>query len=183
MTTRTWNIDTSHSAVHFTVRHLVIAKVRGVFSRFSGAIQYDDADPRRSSVTVEIDAASVDTREEKRDAHLRSADFFDTDTFPKLTFVSKEVVVEGGRVTKVIGDLTIRDITRPVTLEVEDNGRVKDPWGGERIAFEAKTRVNRHDFGLRWNMALEAGGVMVGYHVDIALEVEAVAEAAAAKAS
>lgn len=183
MTTRTWNIDTSHSAVHFSVRHLVISKVRGAFSRFHGAIQYDDADPRRSSVTVEIDAASVDTREEKRDAHLRSPDFFDVETFPTLTFVSRKVVTEGDKVTKVIGDLTIRDVTREVTLEVEDNGRVKDPWGGERIAFEARTRVNRQDFGLRWNMALEAGGVVVGDHVDITLEVEATAEAAVAKAS
>ena len=178
----TWKIDPSHSAARFTVRHLVVAKVHGAFTRWSGEIQLDDQDVRRSSVRVELEAASIDTREEKRDAHLRSADFFDADNHPTLTFTSTEVVAEAGKVTKVNGDLTIRGVTRPVTLEVEELGRAKDPWGGERVAYEAKTRINRSDFGLTWNMALEAGGVLVGDKIDITLEVQAVAQAASDRA-
>jgi polyisoprenoid-binding protein YceI len=173
MATRTWNIDTAHSAVRFTVRHLVIAKVRGVFGTFSGTIQLDDEDPTRSSVNVEIDAGSIDTKEEKRDGHLKSADFLDVEHHPKLTFVSKRVEASGGKVTKAIGDLTIRGTTKEVELEIEDLGRAKDPWGNQKAAFEAKTRINRHDFGLKWNVALEAGGVLVGDNVDITLEIQA----------
>ena len=176
--TRTWNIDTSHSAIRFTVRHLVIAKVHGQFTKFAGAISLDDADPTRSSVAVEIDAASVDTREEKRDAHLRSADFLDVEKFPTLTFKSTKVELEGGKVARLVGDLTIHGVTKSVVLEVEDQGRAKDPWGGERAGFEAKTRINRKDYGLQWNVALEAGGVLVGENIDITLEVEALAAAA-----
>jgi polyisoprenoid-binding protein YceI len=175
MATRTWNIDTSHSAVHFTVRHLVIAKVRGVFGTFSGQIQLDPDDLSKSSVKVEIDAASIDTKEEKRDAHLRSADFLDVENHPKLTFVSKRVEAAGGKISKAIGDLTLHGVTKEVTLEIEDSGRAKDPWGNEKAAFEAKTRINRTDFGLKWNAALETGGVLVGEHVDISIDVEAVA--------
>lgn len=183
MAIRTWKIDTSHSHVAFSVRHLMIAKVRGEFTSWSGAIQLDDADVTRSSVAVEIDVASITTKEDKRDAHLRSPDFFDAETYPKLTFVSKQVLAEGGKVTKLIGDLTIRGTTHQVSLDVDDEGRAKDPWGGERAAWVAKTRINRHDYGLKWNVALEAGGVLVGDHVDITLEIEAIAEAAEAKAS
>lgn len=173
MATRTWNIDTSHSAIRFTVRHLVIAKVHGVFGKFSGSFQLDPDDLSKSSVKVEIDAASIDTKEEKRDAHLRSADFLDADNFKTLTFVSKKVEGSGGKVTKVIGDLTIRGTTKEVTLDVEDLGHAKDPWGNEKAAFEAKTRINRTDFGLKWNAALETGGVLVGENVDIVLEIQA----------
>ena len=182
MATRTWNIDTAHSAIRFTVRHLVIAKVRGVFGSYRGTLQLDDQDLAKSSVKVEIDAASVDTKEEKRDAHLRSGDFLDAEQFPTLTFVSKRVELEGGKVTKVIGELTIRGTTKEVALEVDDLGRAKDPWGNEKIAFEATTRINRYDFGLKWNAALEAGGVLVGENVDITLEVQAAAAAASAAA-
>lgn len=175
MATRTWNIDPSHSTVRFTVRHLVIAKVHGVFGKFSGSFQLDPDDLAKSSVQVEIDAASLDTKDEKRDAHLRSADFFDTENFKSLTFTSKRVEGKGGKVSKVIGDLTIHGTTKEVALEVEDLGRAKDPWGNEKAAFEAKTRVNRYDFGLKWNAALEAGGVLVGENVDITLEIQAAA--------
>jgi polyisoprenoid-binding protein YceI len=173
MAARTWNIDPSHSAVRFTVRHLVIAKVHGVFGKFGGSFVLDPDDLSKSSVEVEIDANSIDTKEEKRDAHLRSADFLDAENFKTLTFVSKRVESSGGKVTKVIGDLTIRGTTKEVALEVEDLGRAKDPWGNEKAAFEATTRINRYDFGLKWNAALEAGGVLVGENVDITLEIQA----------
>jgi len=173
MATTRWNIDTSHSTARFTVRHLVIAKVHGTFGSWSGAFELDGDNLARSSVTAEFDIASIDTKEEKRDAHLRSADFFDAENHPKMTFVSKQVLAEGGKVSQVIGDLTIRGTTKQVTLDVEDLGRAKDPWGNEKLAFEAKTRINRHDFGLKWNVALEAGGVLVGDNVDIILEIQA----------
>jgi len=181
MATRTWNIDTSHSAVGFSVRHLMISKVRGQFGSWTGTIHLDDADLSRSSVEVEIDVASVDTKEAKRDAHLRSADFFDAESHPKMTFRSTKVVTEGDKVRALIGDLTIRGTTHEVTLEVDDLGRTKDPWGGERTAFEAKTRINRRDYGLTWNVALETGGIMVGDKVEIAIELEAVAAQVAAE--
>jgi polyisoprenoid-binding protein YceI len=174
MSIRTWNIDTTHSTIGFTVRHLVITKVHGQFATWSGALRIDDADLSRSSVEVEVDLASVDTKEAKRDAHLRSADFFDVDSFPKMTFVSKRIVADANEVKEVIGDLTIRGTTREVTLLVEEQGRAKDPWGGERAAFSARTRINRADYGLTWNMALEAGGLLVGDKIDIHLDLEAV---------
>ncbi len=173
MTTRIWNIDTSHSTVGFTVRHLVITKVHGQFATWSGVLRIDDEDLSRSSVEVEIDLASVDTKEPKRDAHLRSADFFDVEQFPKMTFVSKRIVAAGGEVKEVVGDLSIRGVTREVTLLVEESGRVKDPWGSERAAFSARTRINRADYGLTWNLALEAGGFVVGDKIDIRLDLDA----------
>jgi polyisoprenoid-binding protein YceI len=168
----TWNIDTSHSGVHFTVRHMVIAKVRGAFDRWQGTFQFDEANPAASKVSVRIEAASVNTREEKRDAHLRSADFFDVENHPALTFESTKVE-KAGDGYRVSGNLTIRGVTKEVVLEVESLGKGKDPWGNERIAFQAQTSVNRKDFGLNWNQALEAGGVLVGEKVEIALDVQA----------
>jgi polyisoprenoid-binding protein YceI len=177
----TWNIDTSHSGVHFSVRHMVIAKVRGAFDRFSGTVELDEANPAASKVSVRIEAASIDTREEKRDTHLRSADFFDVENHPELTFTSTKVEKsdDGYRVT---GDLTIRGITKEVVLEAESLGSGKDPWGNDRIAFSATTAVNRKDFGLTWNQALETGGVLVGEKIEIALDVQAV-KVAASKAA
>lgn len=172
MSTR-WNVDLSHSAARFTVRHLVVAKVHGVFGAWTAAFDLDDADPSRSSVTASFEIASIDTKDAKRDAHLRSADFFDADNHPAMTFASKRVVAAGGKVTQVVGDLSIRGTTREVTLEVEDLGTAKDPWGNEKRAFEARTKINRTDFGLVWNVALEAGGVLVGENVDITLEIQA----------
>ncbi len=183
MTTRTWNIDTTHSTIGFTVRHLVITKVHGQFAGWSGTLQIDDEDLTRSSVNVEVDLATVDTKEAKRDAHLRSADFFDVENHPKMTFASKRIVAEGGEVKEVIGDLTIRGVTREVTLAVDEQGRAKDPWGGERAAFSAHARILRADFGLTWNMALEAGGLLVGDKIDIQLDLEAVLAQSAQKAA
>lgn len=178
-----WTIDASHTLVEFAVKHMMIATVKGRFGEVSGKIVLDEASLENSSVEVEIDAASIDTRNADRDAHLRSADFFDVETHPKLTFRSRRVELEGEGRFRVIGDLTIRGTTREVVLEVEDQGRGKDPWGGERAAFSARTEIDRTDFGLTWNAALETGGVLVSDRVRISLEVEAVRVAAPAAAS
>src|SRR5690349_24266749 len=151
----TWNIDTSHSGVHFTVRHMVVSKVRGAFSRWQGTLQFDAEHPEASKVSVQIEAASIDTREEKRDAHLRSADFFDVEKHPTLSFESTKVEKAGASRYSVTGNLTIHGITREVVLDTESLGIGKDPWGNDRIGFEASTSVNRKDFGLTWNQALE----------------------------
>ncbi len=178
-----WTIDASHTLVEFAVKHMMIATVKGRFGEVSGKIVLDEASLENSSVEVEIDAASIDTRNADRDAHLRSADFFDVETHPKLTFRSRRVELEGEGRFRVIGDLTIRGTTREVVLEVEDQGRGKDPWGGERAAFSARTEIDRTDFGLTWNAALETGGVLVSDRVRISLEVEAVRVAEPAAAS
>jgi len=171
-----WKIDTSHSSAGFSVRHMLITKVHGRFARWGGTLSFDEKDLARSRVAIEIDAASIDTNEEKRDAHLRSADFFDAENHPKISFTSKRIekAVNGYRVT---GDLTIRGTTREVVADVELEGQGKDPWGNQRIAFAGKTQINRTDFGLKWNQALEAGGVLVGEKVDIVVEVQAIADA------
>jgi len=174
MEQKTWNIDSTHSGVHFSVRHLVVAKVRGRFASFSGKVELDEADLTRSRVEVAIDAASIDTGVADRDKHLRSPDFFDVESFPKLTFKSSRIESNGKGRYRVYGDLTIRDVTREVGLDVEYGGRAKDPWGNERAAFAATTSLERSDFGLKWNQALEAGGVLVGERIDIELEIEVV---------
>jgi len=170
----TWNFDPTHSSIGFSVRHLMISKVRGHFNQWQGTFEYDEADPTKSKLAVRIDAASIDTREEKRDAHLRSPDFFDVEKFPALTFESTRIERDGGDDFVVHGNLTIRDVTRAVQLKVESLGRTKDPWGGERAGFSAATSVNRKDFGLTWNIALETGGVVVGDKIEIGIEIEAV---------
>jgi polyisoprenoid-binding protein YceI len=176
----TWEIDASHSGVHFFVRHLVVAKVRGRFTAFSGALAFDETAPERSSVEVRIDTASINTGVDQRDAHLRSPDFFDAERFPAITFASRRVerTADGFRVT---GDLTIRDTTREVVLPVDYAGRTRDPWGGERVGFTTRLAIDRRDFGLTWNQLLEAGGVAVGEKVEIELDVEAVLKAAVVK--
>jgi polyisoprenoid-binding protein YceI len=173
MATQTWNIDTTHSSIDFSVRHLVVAKVRGQFTKWTGKLELDLDNLAASRVEVEIDAASVDTREPKRDDHLRSADFLDVAEHPKLSFRSTGVEVVKADKMRVLGDLTIHGVTRPVALDTEFNGRTKDPWGGERVGFSAKTKVDRKDFGLQWNMVLEAGGFVVGDAIEITLDVEA----------
>lgn len=178
MATNTWTFDTVHSAVGFSVRHLVFAKVRGRFTSWSGSLQLNDDDLAQSSVDVAIDAASIDTGTPDRDTHLRSPDFFDAEAFPKLSFKSKRIEALGGDRYRVYGDLTIRDVTREVALESEFSGRAKDPWGNDRVAFTAKASIDRHEFGLKWNQALETGGVLVGERVDIEIEVQAVKAAA-----
>ncbi len=181
MTTTNWNIDHSHSAVHFTVRHLMVSKVRGAFTKWSGELALDDSDITRSTVNVTIDATSIFTDEPKRDAHLRSADFFETEKFPQLTFKSTKVERNGDDLN-VTGELTIRDVTKTVVLAVTDNGRVKDPWGGTRAGFSAHLAISRKDYGLTWNALLEAGGVTVSDKVEIGLEIEAIAPAKTAAA-
>jgi len=167
-----WNIDRSHTSVEFVARHLMIAKVRGRFTDVAGTIEIGDA-PEQSSAHVTIQAASISTGDEARDAHLRSPDFLDVERFPTLEFHSITVKNEGSQ-WLLAGDLTIRDVTRPVVLEVEFDGAAADPWGNSKIAFSATTQVNREDFGLTWNAPLEAGGVVVGPKVRIDLNVEAV---------
>jgi polyisoprenoid-binding protein YceI len=172
-TTTTWQIDQSHTEAGFSVKHLMIANVRGRFGTVRGTIVLDEADSSRSSVEAEIDVTSIDTREEKRDAHLRSPDFFDVEKFPTMTFRSQRVERLAGDRLRVTGELTIRDVTRVVALDGRIEGRATDPWGGERIGFSATTTVDRRDFGLKWNQALETGGVLVGNDVKVTLEVEA----------
>jgi polyisoprenoid-binding protein YceI len=174
----TWQLDPAHTHVEFSVKHLMIARVKGRFAGVTGTVALG-GDPADSSGDVVIDAASIDTREAKRDAHLRSADFFDVERFPTIAFRSREVRPTGAGDFSVVGDLTIRDVTRDVTLEVTDEGRGTDPWGGERAGFSATAVIDRRDFGLTWNQALEAGGVLVGNEIRISLEVELVKQAAA----
>jgi polyisoprenoid-binding protein YceI len=172
-----WDFDLVHSNIGFHVRHLMISKVHGVFHKWNGTLKLDAADPTKSSVEVQIEAASIDTKEPKRDDHLRSADFFDAASFPYLTFKSTSVAREGDDLA-VHGDLTIHGVTRNVLLKVEPAGEVKDPWGGTRTGFSAKTSISRKEFGLTWNQLLEAGGVAVGDKIEIALEIEAIKKAA-----
>jgi len=173
MAQQTWNIDSAHSSVGFVVRHMVFTKVRGAFKTFTSNLTVDDENPGASKVSVEIDVASVDTGEEKRDAHLRSPDFFDVEKFPKMTFSSKKVEGKSEHF-QVVGDLTLHGVTREVTLEVDREGAGKDPWGNQRVGFSATAQINRGDFGLKWNQALEAGGVLVGEKVEIHIEISAV---------
>jgi polyisoprenoid-binding protein YceI len=170
----TWNFDASHSSINFHVRHLMVSKVHGRFTSWTGTLAYDPEDPTRSSVEVVIDAASVDTREPKRDDHLRSEDFFDVVRYPQLTFKSTSVDKTGDDSLDVHGELTIHGVTHPVVLAVELGGVAKDPWGGTRAGFSAKTTISRKDFGLTWNVALETGGILVGDKIEIGLEIEAI---------
>ena len=178
MAAQTWTIDKAHSDIFFTVRHMVITKVRGRFTKWDGTLALDEQDWSKSHVEVSIDAASINTNDEKRDGHLKSADFLDAEKFPKLTFKSTKVEKTSGDKLKVTGDLTIRDVTRSVTLDVEVLGKAKDPWGNNKIAFNGKVAIQREEFGAKWNQALETGGVLVGKQVEIDLELQAVAPAA-----
>lgn len=171
----TWNLDPSHSSIGFSVKHMVFAKVRGRFAAWTGAmVAGADGDWSAAKVNVRIDATSIDTGVADRDAHLRSDDFFGAEEFPALTFESTRVEHDGGDHYRVIGNLTIRDITREVVLHAELGGLGKDPWGNQRVAFTAKASIDRYDFGLEWNQALEAGGLLVGRNIDIDLDVQAV---------
>ena len=172
-TRTTWKIDPAHSHVEFAVRHLMISTVKGRFGIVNGTIALDEADLTKSEVDVTIDVNSIDTHEAQRDAHLKSADFFDVEHFPAITFKSTRIVGDASAFN-LTGDLTIHGVTREVTLEAVSEGRGKDPWGGERAGFSAHTRIKRSDFGLTWNQLLETGGFAVGDEVKIALDVEAV---------
>ena len=175
-----WDIDAGHSGVNFTVRHMVVSKVRGRFAKWTGTIAFDEAAPERSSVEVSIEAASIDTGVAERDGHLKTPDFLDVEKFPAITFKSTRVArrEDGFDVT---GDFTIRDVTREVVLPVVYGGRAKDPWGNQRTGFEAQLTIDRKDFGLKWHQLLETGGLLVGDKVEILLEVEAVLKTAEEK--
>ena len=176
MSTDRWEIDSSHSSVHFSVRHLMIAKVRGSLGRWSGTIQVPDGDFSKATVSVTIDASSIDTGVADRDAHLKSPDFLDASQYPELHFVAKRVEPRSAGEVDVVGDLTIKGTAREVVLRVEQHGQAKDPWGNVRVAFTAKTSIDRKDFGLTWNAALETGGFLVGDEVRINLSIQAVAQ-------
>jgi polyisoprenoid-binding protein YceI len=178
-----WQIDPAHSHVEFAVRHLMISSVKGAFGDVQGTVWVDESDPRRVLVDITIQVSSIDTRQEQRDAHLRSSDFFDAARFPTITFRSS--VVEGDyhdSEFRLRGDLTIRDVTREVVLVVSNEGRLTDPWGAERAGFSAQGKIDRTDFGLTWNQALEAGGFVVGNEVKISIEVELIRQATQAAA-
>jgi len=172
--TTTWSVDPTHSHVEFAVKHLMISTVRGRFGDNKGTITYNESDPTKSKVEIEIGTSSIDTRTEQRDNHLRSPDFFDVEKYPSMKFVSKRIEGDINGEFTIIGDLTIRDQTREVPLEAEFHGKTRDPWGGDRMGFEAKGKINRKEFGLTWNQALEAGGWVVGDDIKLAIEVELV---------
>lgn len=173
MALQNWNLDTVHSTIGFTVRHLMVSKVRGYFTKWSGSAKFDPENPTASSVEASIDVASIDTREAQRDGHLKSGDFFDVEKHPKMTFKSTKVEKASGDHYKLTGDLTIRGVTKPVTLDVEYAGTTKHPQFGERAGFSAKTSIDRKDFGMTFNQALDTGGVLLSDKVDIELEIQA----------
>jgi polyisoprenoid-binding protein YceI len=169
-----YQIDKAHSQIQFTVRHMMISKVRGTFEKFDGTVQLNEQDPAASTVEVRIEAASINTREPQRDGHLRSPDFLDAEKFPNLIFTSTKVQVVNTMHAKLFGDLTIRGIAKPVVLDVEYTGQAKSPWGTTSFGFNGATKINRKDWGLEWNAALETGGVLVGDEIAIDIELELV---------
>ncbi|HEY4178226.1 MAG TPA: YceI family protein [Kofleriaceae bacterium] len=179
MSTTEWTFDPSHSTVGFTVRHLMVTKVHGRFHKWSGQLVIDDTDITKSTVNVAIETASVDTKEEKRDAHLASPDFFNSEKYPRMTFKGTRIEKKGNDLL-VTGELFLNGVTKTIALEVELTDTVKDPWGGTRRGFEAKGSISRKDFGLTWNAALETGGVVVGDEVKINLDIQAIKAAALA---
>lgn len=182
MSTQIWKIDEGHSGIRFTAKHLVVATVHGQFRRFGGELSLDEADPMKSAVSANIETASVDTGNPPRDADLRSPNFFDSEKFPTATFRSRRVERTADGAYRVVGDLTIRNVSKEVTLDAQVGGFVTDPWGMRRVAVTARTSIQRSDFGMVWNQLLETGGVAVSDRIEIALEVEAVAQAAQAVA-
>lgn len=179
-----WEIDPSHSRVGFGVKHLMVSTVRGEFGKFQGLLVWDEKNPARSSLQATIDTASIDTREAKRDEHLRSPDFFDVQKHPTMTFVSRKVEKAGQGKLKVTGDLTLRGVTKPMVLEVSGPSKaVKDPWGKTVMAASATGKINRKDFGLVWNAVMDGGGFVVGDEVTIHIEVELIKKEAPAEAT
>ncbi len=173
-----WIIDGSHSSAGFSVKHLMVSTVRGRFAEVQGEIDFEPGQAGKDYVEATINAASVSTNDEKRDGHLKSPEFFEVEKYPTITFKSKKVEWAGQEEFVVTGDLTIRDVTKEVTMDVEYSGQSKSPFGDTRAGFSARTQINRKDFGLNWNVALEAGGVMVSDKVQIVLDVEAVLQTA-----
>lgn len=171
----TWNFDPAHSEIAFKVRHMMFSKVRGSFQSWNGSFEFDPTAPESGQTEVRIDVASIDTSNGDRDNHLKSGDFFDTEKFPHIVFKSTSFEKLGEGKLKVHGELTIRGTTEAITLDVDYHGKAVDPWGNDRVGFSATASLNRKAFGLTWNQALEAGGVLVGETVEIELDVQAVA--------
>lgn len=166
-------VDPTHSSVGFQAKHMMISKVKGHFDQFSADLDINPEDLTGGNIRFEVDIASINTNNSDRDNHLRSGDFFDAETYPKMTFVATDIQKEDDDEYKITGDLTIRDVTKPVTFDVDYNGRGTNPWGVEVVAFEIEGKINRKDFGLNWNQTLETGGVLVGETIKIHLEIEA----------
>jgi polyisoprenoid-binding protein YceI len=171
-TSTAWSIDAAHSSIGFSVRHLVVSKTKGSFGEFTGEISFDGKNLEKGTARITVQVSSIDTDDEKRDGHLKSPDFFDAEKYPTMQFKSKKVVPGKDGTFKLIGDLTIRDVTREVTFDGEFHGLIDDPWGNTRAGFTAQTRINRQDFNVTWNQTLDAGGVVVGDEVGINLELE-----------
>lgn len=171
-TATTWDIDPTHTNIEFGIRHLMISTVKGRFAQANGTVTFDKADPSALAVDVTIDVASIDTRQEQRDAHLRSPDFFDAGKFPSIRFMGTRLEGDVDGEFTLTGDLTIRDVTKPTVLRVSSEGRVRDPWGNDRAGFSATGKIDRRAFGLTWNQALEAGGFVVGDEVKISIDIE-----------
>ncbi|MCX4627356.1 MULTISPECIES: YceI family protein [unclassified Streptomyces] len=170
-------IDAAHSSIGFTVRHAMVTNVRGSFTDYAGTLQLDGSDPARSAASLEVKVASVDTGIADRDGHLRSGDFFDTETFPLMTFRSTQAAQLGGDKYRITGELTIKDVTRPLSIDLEFNGSATDVYGNERVGFEGAAEILRSDWGLTWNAALEAGGVMVSDKVKLTFDISAIKQA------
>ena len=177
-----WTIDASHSQIQFSVRHMMISNVRGRFENFGGTVELDENNIESSKVNVTVDIATINTRDAQRDGHLRSADFFDIEKYPHMIFVSKKVTKTDGNHALILGDLTIHGVTKEATLKVEFNGQAKSPWGTTSAGFTAETKINRKDWGLGWNKALETGGVLVGEEITINIDLELVQQAEPAAA-
>lgn len=170
----TWEIDAGHSSVQFSVRHLMISSVRGEFTKFSGKATGDPANPTAATIEATIEAASIDTRSEQRDTHVKGADFLDAAKFPTITFKSKKIEAAGAGKAKVTGDLTLHGVTKEVVLDVEGpTATIKDPWGNTKAGAHATAKIQRKDFGITWNKALDGGGIAVGEEVEITIDIEA----------
>lgn len=177
MANTVWAIDPTHSSIDFSVKHMMIANVKGSFHKFDAKVEADPEDLTAAKIEFEIDVNSIDTRNSDRDAHLRSADFFETEKYPSIRFVARSITSKGGGEYDVTGDVTIRDVTRTETFEVTFEGAGKDPWGNEKVGFSAKGKVKRSDYGLTYNAVLEAGGVLIGDDIKISLDIEGAKQA------
>lgn len=173
-TKSTWTVDPAHANINFSAKHMMVSTVRGHLGPVSGSIELDENDFTNSEIEVAIDVANLQTRDEKRDGHLKSGDFFDVENFPTATFKSTRIERAGEDKYKVVGLLTVRDITREVELDTDFEGFASNPWGQKLVGFTATTKLNRKDFGLNWNVALEAGGVLVGENIKLDIDIEAI---------
>ena len=169
---KNWNVDAAHSSIGFSVKHMMVSKVRGSFGDFNANVEANETDLTNANIAFNINVASINTGNEDRDNHLRSADFFNAEAFPEIKFVANNIS-KNGEEYKIAGDLTIKDITKPIVFEAEYEGKGTNPWGQEVVGFSAETKINREDFGLTWNQALETGGVLVGKDIKITVELEA----------